>query len=164
MKITHRISESDYSADIPIVARLFTEYVWHIGVDLCFQGFDDELKTLPGKYLPPGGRIILAHINDEPVGVVALRQMGENAGEIKRLFVKPETRGLGLGRKLVNAVIRESEKIGYEELYLDTLASMKEAIALYEGLGFMKTSAYYDNPLPDVVYFRRVLRERAADA
>jgi len=133
------------TSDIGEVAALFRAYEAHIGVDLSYQGFADELATLPGKYAPPHGQLLIARgANGAAIGCVALRPM-ETPGccEMKRLFVSPEGRGLGLGRALAEAVVAEAAKLGYAELRLDTLPSMREAIALYRKLGFAPIAPYY---------------------
>jgi len=131
--------------DIGDIAELFRAYEAHIGVDLSYQGFADELATLPGKYAPPRGQLLIArNASGSAIGCVALRPM-ETPGccEMKRLFVSAQGRGLGLGRALTEAVIAEAAKLGYAELRLDTLPSMHEAIALYRKLGFAPIAPYY---------------------
>jgi ribosomal protein S18 acetylase RimI-like enzyme len=131
--------------DIAEVAALFRAYEAHIGVDLSYQGFADELATLPGQYVPPRGQLLVARDADgAAIGCVALRPLAAPGGcEMKRLFVAPEGRGLGLGRALAEAVIAQAAKLGYAELRLDTLPSMHEAIALYRRLGFVPIAPYY---------------------
>jgi ribosomal protein S18 acetylase RimI-like enzyme len=142
------------AADVATARRLFEEYAAAIGVDLCFQNFSHELATLPGDYAPPRGCLLIAERDGRPVGCVALRPLaGEPAsGEMKRLYVQPRGRGAGLGRALAEAVIDRARAAGYRELKLDTLASMREARALYLALGFRECAPYYDNPLPGVAY------------
>lgn len=134
--------------DVAAVHGLFLEYRHALGVDLCFQGFDDELAELPGEYVPPRGRLLLARADGEPVACVALRPLGTATCEMKRLYVRPDQRGLGLGRALAEAVIDEARRAGYERMRLDTLPSMTEAAVLYERLGFRDIEPYYDNPVP----------------
>ena len=153
------VRECDYLADIPQVAGLFQEYVAWIGLDLAFQGFAAELAALPGCYAPPGGRLIVADHHGLLVGVVGLRRFGAKDGEIKRLFVKPEWRGRGIASALVARILAEAERMDFAGLYLDTLASMTAAIAVYTRFGFAEVPPYYMNPLPDVVYFRRDARK-----
>jgi ribosomal protein S18 acetylase RimI-like enzyme len=131
--------------DIAEIANLFRAYEAHIGVDLSYQGFADELAMLPGKYAPPGGQLLIArNANGAAIGCVALRPIdAPRCCEMKRLFVSAEGRGLGLGRALAEAVIAEAKKLGYAELRLDTLPSMREAIALYRKLGFASIAPYY---------------------
>jgi putative acetyltransferase len=134
--------------EVEAVRRLFLEYQESLGVDLCFQGFDRELAELPGEYVPPGGRVLVARVNGEAVACVALRRLEEGTCEMKRLYVRPSQRGLGLGRALAEAVIAEARGVGYERMRLDTLPSMTEAARLYERLGFRDVEPYYANPVP----------------
>ena len=131
--------------DIAEIARLFRAYEAHIGVDLSYQGFTDELATLPGKYAPPEGQLLIARdSNGAAIGCVALRPIdAPGCCEMKRLFVSAGGRGLGLGRALADAVIADAASRGYVELRLDTLPSMHEAIALYRTLGFAPIAPYY---------------------
>jgi len=130
--------------DIAEIAELFRAYEAHIGVDLSYQGFADELATLPGKYAPPRGQLLIArNANGAAIGCVALRSIDARCCEMKRLFVSPQGRGLGLGRALAEAVIAEAARLRYAELRLDTLPSMHEAITLYRKLGFAPIAPYY---------------------
>lgn len=138
---------------VGIARELFREYEKVIGVSLCFQGFEQELASLPGDYAPPFGRLLLAKVDDDTAGCVALRRLSDAACEMKRLFVRPAFKGKGLGRKLATAIINEARGIGYIAIRLDTLASMTEAQALYRSLGFKPVQAYNPNPLPGTLYF-----------
>jgi ribosomal protein S18 acetylase RimI-like enzyme len=131
--------------DIAGIADLFRAYEAHIGVDLSYQGFADELATLPGKYAPPQGQLLIArNAGGTAIGCVALRAIdAPDCCEMKRLFVTTQGRGLGLGRALADAIVDEARKLGYAELRLDTLPSMHEAIALYRKLGFAPIAPYY---------------------
>ena len=146
------------SERIPAIRELFTEYASSIGIDLCFQSFDRELAELPGRYAPPDGRLLLAMENEHAAGCVALRKIDGGACEMKRLYVRPAFRGGGLGRKLATKIISAAREIGYERMRLDTLGSMKEAIALYESLGFQRIAPYYDNPSGCAVFMELALR------
>jgi len=130
------------------VRRLLREYEASLNVSLCFQGFEKELAELPGDYAPPRGRLLLGCDGDQPAGCVALRGLGEDTCEMKRLYLRPEFRGQGAGRWLARAVIREARTLGYKRMRLDTLAVMREAKALYESLGFKRIEPYYHNPHP----------------
>jgi len=131
---------------------LFQEYAAGLGIDLSFQGFPAELAGLPGLYAPPHGRLLLARADGEAQGCVALRPLGDRVCEMKRLYVRPALRGQGLGKRLAQQVIAEARVAGYATMKLDTLASMRGAIRLYEALGFIRCAAYYDTPLPHTVF------------
>ena len=137
---------------LPAVRELFIEYANSIEIDLCFQSFDRELAELPGKYALPEGRLFLAMENESAAGCVALRKIEDGVCELKRLYVRPAFRGSGLGRKLSETVISAAREIGYGRMRLDTLSSMKEAIALYASLGFQRIAPYYDNPSDSAVF------------
>ena len=143
--------------DVMAVRRLFEEYAAWLGIDLGFQHFESELSSLPGDYVAPRGALFLARADGSPVGCIGLRPFSDSVGELKRLYVVPAARRGGHGRALVSAAIGAARRIGYGALVLDTLASMRPAIALYESFGFGRTEPYYANPLPDVLYFRMVL-------
>ena len=137
--------------------RLFQEYAAATGLDLEFQGFAAELAGLPGDYAPPRGRLLLAWEDDRAIGVVAVRPLQGDIGELKRLYVAPAGRGQGVGRALVQAAIEAAREIGYSRLRLDTLPTMPEAIALYESLGFRPIAPYRHNPVPGAVFLELAL-------
>ncbi|MBX6745300.1 MAG: GNAT family N-acetyltransferase [Acetobacteraceae bacterium] len=154
-----RIGPARSAADLEATARLFEAYAASLGVDLAFQGFAAELASLPGSYAPPAGELLLARDpHGQPLGCVALRPMPfEGCCEMKRLYVSPPGRGLGLGRALVEAAIGEAVRIGYREMRLDTLPFMAEAIALYRKTGFVPVEPYYDTPLAGTIFLGRRL-------
>lgn len=145
--------------DIGHARELFKEYAAWLEIDLCFQNFEKELADLPGEYAPPTGRLFLASKDAGIAGCVAMRKIGEGTCEIKRLFVRPEFRGQGLGRQLAKAIIRAAKQIGYERMRLDTLPpKMNDAIALYRSLGFQEIESYYNNPVPGAKFMELRLR------
>ena len=143
--------------DLETVRTLFREYQQGLGVDLCFQGFEEELATLPGRYAPPTGWLLLAWADSQAAGCVALRALEEGACEMKRLFVRPAYRGQGLGRILAMQMVKDATALGYAVMRLDTLDTLDKAMHLYTALGFQRRAPYYANPLPGVVYWERAL-------
>jgi putative acetyltransferase len=139
------------------VRALFQEYADDLGVDLCFQGFAEELATLPGRYAPPRGRLLLARWNRETAGCVALRSLGNDICEMKRLYVRPAYRSHGIGRALVDQIIEEGSRLGYSSMRLDSLPSMQRALQLYRELGFQEISPYTKNPVPGAVFLELTL-------
>jgi ribosomal protein S18 acetylase RimI-like enzyme len=154
--------------DIGTIRELFLEYRDELGVSLCFQGFDEELVTLPGAYAPPRGALLLLKEGDAVAGCVALRPLpgdsGGDACEMKRLYVRPAFRGRGGGRQLTEAVTAAARRAGHGRICLDTLARMTAAQALYGSLGFREVPAYYDNPLAGARYFALELQPPIARA
>lgn len=155
------IRPADFPRELEVVRELFREYAAGLGIDLCFQGFDDELAMLPGKYAAPGGRLLLATEADKVLGCVALRPVDAQTGEMKRLYVRPAARGRQLGRRLAERICDEARRAGYSRICLDTLASMDAALSLYGSMGFRPVDAYVFNPLPDVMYLGLSLRTPA---
>jgi len=134
------------------VRQLFLEYAQSLDIDLCFQNFDSELETLPGKYSPPDGALILALADGRPAGCVALRKINEDTCEMKRLYVRNEYRGLGIGKQLISKVIEKARELNYGFMRLDTLATMKKAQELYKAFGFYDIEPYVYNPCEGVRY------------
>jgi putative acetyltransferase len=147
-----RIEAADSPDEIAAVRALFLEYARSLGVSLGFQGFDQEVAALPGRYAPPRGRLLIARQGTDIVGCVGLRPLDAERCEMKRLYLRPTCRGQGAGRQLAETIIAAARQIGYRRMVLDTLAQMPAARALYASLGFREISAYYDNPLPGVLY------------
>jgi GNAT superfamily N-acetyltransferase len=158
-----RIKHAHIPSEIEAVRRLFREYEAYLDEDLCFQSFEQELANLPGKYAPPGGALLIAIHENRAVGCVGLRELADGVCEMKRLFVRPEARGLGLGRKLATRIIDIARSLGYTLMRLDTLARLTEAVQLYETLGFRTTAPYYSNPLPGVVYMELKIDRSTGD-
>jgi putative acetyltransferase len=146
------VVEGRTDADYAVGRKLFEAYAAELNVDLCFQGFAAELENLRGIYGPPAGCLLLGKVNGETVGCVGVRERGDGVCEMKRLFVRPPGRGTGLGRALAEEIIARARALGYRRMVLDTLETLKPALALYESLGFRNTGAYYPNPLAGVVY------------
>lgn len=140
-------------ADLAAVRGLLVEYAASLDFDLEYQGFGAELASLPGAYAPPGGCFLLARVAGDAAGCVAYRSLGPGRCEMKRLFVRPRCRGLGLGRRLALALLEEARRAGLVEMRLDTHPSMKAAQRLYRELGFRETAAYSDTYLPGTRFF-----------
>jgi GNAT superfamily N-acetyltransferase len=147
-----RIRFASSADDVARARALFVEYAQWLSYDLCFQGFEQEIATLPGAYAPPRGRLLVVGAPGDAFGCIALRPIDATTGEVKRLFVREGHRGENWGRQLAETLIDEARGIGYRQLKLDTLESMHAARALYTALGFRPCEAYYHNPLPGVIY------------
>lgn len=147
-----RIIHFEPKEHLNTIRELFKAYQASLNFDLCFQNFDEELAELPGDYAPPEGRLLLAVVKLDIVGCVGLRKLSEGICEMKRLYVKPEFRGLGIGRSLSIAIIEEARKIGYAVMRLDTVPWMREAISLYRSLGFKEIESYTNNPIEGAMY------------
>ena len=154
-----KIFQAETAEHVSAARELMREYAASVGFNLCFQGFDEELRSLPGKYAPPTGRLFLAAWEDKIAGVIALRELKE-AGlcEMKRLFVRKEFRSHGIGRVLAERLIREAAEIGYTRMRLDTVpGKMDRAIAMYRELGFRETVPYYNSPVEQTLYMELAL-------
>ena len=139
--------------DIATAKGLFREYEKWLGMDLCFQSFEEELATLPGKYAPPDGRLYLAFVDEKPAGCIALRKLEDGICEMKRLYLNDSARGLGIGKALIEKLIADARAIGYKKMRLDTYPpKMGKAVSLYAGYGFHQITPYYDNPHSDVLF------------
>jgi putative acetyltransferase len=182
-----RITSADTDVAVRLTSILFREYAQSLGVDLSFQNFEQEVATLPGAYAPPSGRLFLAVFDGEGTslaaagqesergsssgslasfassaslafaGCVALRRIDDETCEMKRLYVRTQFRGHGVGRKLTEAVVEAARAIGYRRMRLDTLPQMSEAQALYRSLGFGEIPSYRYNPVPGTRYFELAL-------
>ena len=146
------IAPARFPDDLAEVRGLFEEYQRFLGFDLCFQGWRQELDGLPGDYLPPAGALLLARDGDRVAACVGMRPAEGDACEMKRLFVRREWLGRGLGRALSEAIVDEARRAGYARMRLDTLRRLEPALALYRSMGFARIPAYRANPLDDVVY------------
>jgi ribosomal protein S18 acetylase RimI-like enzyme len=151
------IRQASTDTEIEAVRGLFREYETFLGVDLAFQNFDAESAGLPGKYTRPDGDLLIGLTGNRILGCVAVRRLDDTVCEMKRLYVRPEARGTGLGRRLAREIIAVARELGYSLMRLDTLDRLTEAMHLYETLGFRKTAPYYDNPLEGVVYWELTL-------
>ncbi len=147
------IFQAETTKQIEEIRQIFREYEQWLGLDLCFQGFETELADLPGKYAEPDGRLYLADVDGKAAGCVALRKLEDSVCEMKRLFIREDFRGLGLGKLLVEKLIEEARLIGYEKMRLDTLpVKMATAVKIYRNFGFEEIPAYYNNPYKETLF------------
>jgi len=145
--------QADSPAQIAQARGLFLEYAQSLGFSLCFQSFDKELAGLPGDYAPPAGRLLLAEYNGQLAGCVALHKLEDGICEMKRLYLRRQFRGKGLGRALASRIIAEARQIGYQRIRLDTLEPvMKDAVAMYRKIGFREIPPYRANPIDGALY------------
>lgn len=147
------IIAAESPAQIAQARELFLEYANSLNFSLCFQSFDQELAGLPGDYAPPNGRLLLAEYDGQLAGCIALHKLEAGISEMKRLYLRPEFRGKGLGRALAEHLIDEARRIGYQCMRLDTVEpAMQDAVALYRRLGFREIPPYRENPIPGALY------------
>jgi len=150
-----KLIQAHSAEEISNARELFEEYAAGLGIDLCFQNFGKELAELPGEYVPPSGRLVLAVEGQQTVGCVALRRIADGVCEMKRLYVRPAFRGTGLGRTLAETVIQAAREIGYHRMRLDTLpGKMDRALAIYRTLGFKEIEPYYSNPVEGALFMQ----------
>jgi len=148
---------TDGKNHIEPVKELIIEYIRRLGRDLTFQNIDEELKNLAERYTPPNGKLLIALEDAEVLGMIAYHKYSETCCEMKRLYVRPAYRGRKIGEKLIEELIRRAKQAGYQEMILDTIVPLQSAIYLYKKFGFTECEAYYCNPMPDVLYFRKKL-------
>ena len=147
------VIQAETSTQIAQARELFLEYAQSLGFSLCFQNFDKELASLPGDYAPPDGRLLLAEHDNRLAGCAALHRFDATSGEMKRLYIRPNFRGLGLGRTLAERILAEAASIGFQRIRLDTVVGkMNDAIALYRRLGFREIPPYRENPIAGALY------------
>jgi ribosomal protein S18 acetylase RimI-like enzyme len=148
-----RLTYIESGPALETIRALFLEYARSLDFNLCFQNFDKELLELPGPYRPPAGRLILCEVDGQAAGCIALKPLESGACEMKRLFVRPEFRGMHLGLTLARHVVEDAREIGYSVMRLDTIrGKMDNAIALYASVGFKEIPAYYHNPVPNAFF------------
>lgn len=153
MNIIIQYKNAKSRQDIAKIKELFLEYAQSLSFNLCFQNFEHELESLPGDYSEPDGCLILVNYNDTPAASIALHRFDSTSAEMKRLYVRPQYRGMSIARRLCNEVIDFARKRGYQSIKLDTIDTMIEAIALYESLGFREIDPYRFNPCSGARYF-----------
>lgn len=159
MSHSFTIKHASSLEDVTDATRLFETYAKSIGIDLSFQDFATEMSSMPGKYAPPTGALLLArNATGAAIGCVGLRPLGDGYCEMKRLYVAPEGRGLGLGGALAGGVVDEARRLGYRAMRLDTLPHMEPARASYRRLGFKEVGAYYETPLEGTIFMELDLR------
>jgi GNAT superfamily N-acetyltransferase len=145
--------QAESPAQVAQARELFLEYAQSLGVDLCFQNFEQELAGLPGHYAPPSGRLLLAEYDGQLAGCAALRQWQPGVCEMKRLYLRPSFRGKGLGRVIAETIIAQARNAGYQHMRLDTIEPiMKDAVEMYRKLGFKEIAPYRANPIAGAIY------------
>jgi ribosomal protein S18 acetylase RimI-like enzyme len=154
-QIDIRILRAEKDEHLEVAKELFMEYARSLEFSLGFQDFEEEIADMPGHYGPPGGCILLAFVGGEPSGCVAVRKLEKGICEMKRLYVRPEYRGRGIGKTLSEMIIEEAKIIGYGKMRLDTLGSMTEAISIYRHQGFREIKPYRYNPFEQAVFLEK---------
>jgi putative acetyltransferase len=157
MIVPAMIVPAETPEQIALVRALFEEYWSSFGFTPCFQGFADEVAALPGKYAQPHGRLALAEVEGIAAGCVAMRRVDPSRCEVKRLYVRPNARGSGVGRALLHWVIAQARCAGYGELLADTMPVMAQALAMYDRMGFERTGPYSTDATPGAIYLRLLL-------
>jgi putative acetyltransferase len=150
--------EATLPEDFEMAKTLFNEYAQWLNIDLGFQDFNKELAALTSMYSRPKGVLFIVHNNDEPIACVGVRPIDENIAELKRMYVRPAYRGVGIAQDLLDASLGFAKDAGYDAIRLDTLDTMHPAMNLYEKNGFVKIPAYYFNPEENAVYYEKGLR------
>ncbi len=159
-----RVVEADPGIGLQQARQLFQEYAGSLETDLEFQNFGEELATLPGSYARPAGRLLLVLEDTEPAGCVALRPLSADTCEMKRLYVRPDFRNMGVGRLLTERVLQEARGAGYRRIRLDSLPEMTSALSLYRKLGFQEIAPYRENPIQGTVYLQLQLDSAPNDS
>jgi putative acetyltransferase len=160
MIATLHFEQAKTPEQIALARTLFQEYGASLGFSLCFQNFDKELAGLPGDYAPPLGRLLIAYLDSEAAGCVALHEFEPGTAEMKRLYVRPAFRGKRVGLALAHAIIEAAREIGYQRMRLDTVPSeMADAVKMYQRLGFQEIAPYRANPQPGTLYMELDLKE-----
>ena len=163
MTVQLRIIADPADPALETVRQFFRNYAGWLGVDLSFQGFAEEMASLPGCYAPPQGRLWCAELDGKPVGCVGIRPFSEGVCEMKRLYVEPEARGHGAGHALALAGIRAAKELGYKRILLDTMPAMRMAVKLYRELGFKEAPAYYNTPIEGTIFLSLDLENWSED-
>ena len=151
------IQIAENSADFATGKRLFLEYAQSLDFNLCFQNFEQELADIQEQYGIPNGCLLLVKNDGETVGCAGVRRWQSDIAELKRMYLKPQTRGLGLGKKMLEAALENARQLGYRSIRLDTLPTMETAIALYREFGFADIPPYRDNPFEGTIYLEKTL-------
>ena len=155
------IIQAESAEQIEKARKLFREYETWFGLALCFQNFDEEVANLPGKYALPEGRLFLAFADENLAGCIALRKLEDGVCEMKRLFVREDFRGQKIGKLLIDKLIEEARRTGYEKMRLDTYPpKMAKAVKIYESYGFRRIPPYYHNPYGETLFMELNLKKK----